>query len=271
MKFLEDWIITHYASIWYIGYPAFFFLFTLLENCWPLRDYEAPIGKRFLTNLSLFVLNAGILKLLLPILPIAAALLYQNESTALLNQTGLGPVAKLLVAILILDCIAYLTHRAYHDSQFLWRFHSAHHSDIDFDASTGLRFHPFETLFTTAINFIAIIFLGIPVLAILVLDCIHIFTTYYTHTNIRFPLRLDRYIRILLVTPDMHRTHHSTLLFENKHNYGTFLSFWDHLFGTYLAAPQNDRKTMQLGLPIKDLKNLMLFRLLVLPFKSQRS
>jgi len=172
-----------------------------------------------------------------------------------------------IFSVIILDLALYLQHVLFHAVPFLWRFHRVHHTDLDIDASTGLRFHTLEILLSMGIKAAVVIVLGAPALAVLAFEILLNATSIFSHGNARLPLRLDRVLRLFLVTPDMHRVHHSVIVRETSSNFGFNLPWWDYLFGTYRQQPAAGHSSMTIGLPqFQDERVGRLPWMLVLPF-----
>lgn len=175
------------------------------------------------------------------------------------------------LAILLLDLIVYLQHVMFHAVPVLWRLHQVHHADLDFDVSTGIRFHPLEIILSMLLKCVVILILGAPPLAVLCFEVLLNATAMFNHGNVRMPLALDGLIRNILVTPDMHRVHHSTRVVETNSNYGFNLPWWDKLFGTYRAQPEAGQAGMTIGLDgLRDPRQVdRLKGMLALPFKPR--
>ena len=264
----ESWLSTYYSHLWYFGYAGCIVFFGFIENMIPLRGYACPVVKRYLTNLSLLFINSSIQRLVLPVFSLTAAIYAEENSLGVFNVLPLDLVITICLSFLILDLFGYWLHKVMHYSRFLWRIHQTHHTDIDFDATTGLRFHPFEALITTSIEIVLVVLFGVPLIAVMLFSLIHIFTGLFTHLNIRFPQRLDTVLRLFIVTPNMHRIHHSARVDESSTNYGIVLSIWDRLFKSYLKVPVNGDEGMLLGLQDRrDPTKIMLIEFLTLPFK----
>jgi sterol desaturase/sphingolipid hydroxylase (fatty acid hydroxylase superfamily) len=177
---------------------------------------------------------------------------------------------KIVLVILALDLVIYLQHRAFHRIPFFWRFHRMHHTDLDIDVSSGNRFHPFEILFSLAIKMGAVAVLGAPVVAVVIFEILLNATSLFNHGNLRISERIDRWLRLVLVTPDMHRVHHSTIPRETDSNFSFNLPWWDWLLGTYRDQPREGHLEMSIGLKeFRDPVRLGLGYLLVLPFRGR--
>lgn len=205
-------------------------------------------SQRWFTNLSMVVLSSILLRLVFPAAAVGAALWAQENAWGLFRAVGLAPVLAGVLAFVILDFAVWLEHVASHKIAILWRFHRMHHADTGFDVTTGLRFHPAEILLSMAWKSAVILLLGPPVLAVLVFEIVLNGTAMFNHSNARLPLGFDRVLRRVLVTPDMHRVHHSTIRRETDSNYGFNFPFWDRLFGTYNDQPAKGHDAIDIGL-----------------------
>jgi len=182
-----------------------------------------------------------------------------------------APLA-ILVAVVCLDLAIYWQHRLFHRVPALWRLHRMHHTDLEIDASTGLRFHPLEILLSMVIKLTVVVVLGAPAIAVIIFEVLLNASSVFNHANVKLPLAADRTLRQLVVTPDMHRVHHSTLRRETNSNFGFFLSFWDRLFDSYIDQPELGHDGMQIGLPeYRELEAVRLDHMLINPFVKAES
>lgn len=242
-------------------------LLLLLERLRPRRPVQLR-RRRWMANIGMVMLDTLALRLLLPAGALGAAWLAQQQGSGLFNQLALPYWLEAGLAFLALDCLIYWQHRLFHAIPLLWRLHRVHHSDIEFDATTALRFHPVEILLSMTIKMVAVAALGAPVAAVLVFEIALNATAMFNHSNLRLPPALDRVLRRVLVTPDMHRVHHSVLREEHNRNFGFNLPWWDHLFGSYTAQPAAGHEQMQIGLPqFRDPAEQRLLRLLAQPVR----
>lgn len=238
------------------------------ESRYPRRPTQHK-AMRWLNNLGLIFLNGLILRLIFPAAAAAVgmAIIVEEGQWGLLNHYELHPVLTLLLAVIALDLIIYLQHVLFHSIPLLWRLHMVHHADLEYDLTTGLRFHPIEIVLSMVIKFAAIAALGAPVIAVIVFEILLNACAMFNHGNLRLPERLDRALRWIVVTPDMHRVHHSSIKNETNSNYGFSLSCWDRLFGTYRSQPSLGHEAMEIGLTqFRDRSRLTLPWLLILPF-----
>jgi sterol desaturase/sphingolipid hydroxylase (fatty acid hydroxylase superfamily) len=224
----------------------------LLMVVWELLAPRRPltVGKtgRWFSNLGLVVVNTLTARLLLPLGAVGMAFIAEERGWGLFNNLQLPFWATVLLAVIALDLIIYLQHVLFHAVPVLWRLHMVHHADLDFDVTTGVRFHTVEILLSLGIKLAAVVLLGAPALAVLIFEVVLNATSMFNHGNVRLPFWLDRVLRWLVVTPDMHRVHHSILARETNSNFGFNLPWWDRLFGTYRAQPAAGHDRMTIGL-----------------------
>ena len=251
-----------------------FFGVLVLMATWEILAPRRPLSVsktvRWLNNLGIVLLNGLLLRGLFPIAAVGLAVLAKQEQWGVLNNLDLPVWLGILISVVVLDGVIYLQHVMFHALPLLWRLHRMHHADVDFDVTTGSRFHPLEIILSLLIKFAAIMVLGPPAVAVLLFEVILNVMAMFNHSNIALPEKIDRILRRLLVTPDMHRVHHSILSYETNSNFGFNLSLWDRLFGTYRAQPVAGHQAMQIGLEqFRDPKYLTLPWLLVLPFQGK--
>lgn len=235
-----------------------------LEALWPRR--AAMRRQRWFANVAL-VLFAGVLLGLLPVAAIGAAAWAQSAGIGLFVLLPVPNVAAIVLSVIALDAAMYWQHRAMHGCAWLWRLHRVHHSDLEFDATTALRFHPAELLAVWAWKLGAIVLLGAPPLAVLIFETATGIYSLFIHSNLRLPERWDRRLRVLLVTPDLHRVHHSVRIDEGNRNFGTILTLWDRCFASHCAQPRGGHDGMRIGLPMfRDARAQSVMALLRQPF-----
>lgn len=241
-------------------------IMAVLEAAFPRRPRSRPRAERWPANLAMVVLGALLVRGLLPLVPVEAAALAARKSWGLLNNTAVPPVLAWAAAVMALDGVIYLQHVLTHAVPTLWRLHMMHHADLDLDCTTGVRFHPVEILLSAGLKTAVAAALGPPAGAVVLFEVLLNGTAIFNHANLRLPIPLDRLVRLVLVTPDMHRVHHSVIIRETHSNFGFCLSWWDRLFGTYKAQPEKGHMGMTIGLSqFRDPKGLSLFKLLALP------
>jgi sterol desaturase/sphingolipid hydroxylase (fatty acid hydroxylase superfamily) len=223
-------------------------LLLLAQDLWPRRGPDANRRRRWVANFSIVVLDVALVRLLIPLGAVGAAVWADVHGYGLFAQTGWPLAVEAALAFLALDAVIYWQHRLFHRIPLFWRLHRMHHSDLEFDATTGLRFHPGEILLSMLIKMAAVVALGAPAVAVILFEIALNATSMFNHANLRLPAALDRVLRRLVVTPDMHRVHHSVHREEHDSNYGFNLSWWDHLFRSYTDQPRDGHTTMQIGL-----------------------
>jgi len=239
-------------------------LFSILEYLIPRRVMPGSKPKRAAANLSLVVIDSIAVKILLPMTAGLFAVWVAEKDMALL-----GFQTPVLLAIIILDLIIYWQHRIFHVVPLFWRLHKVHHSDNAIDTSTALRFHPVEIVLSMLVKFAAIILFGIPVLAIVIFEILLNAMALFNHSNIKIPF--DNILRLFIVTPDMHRVHHSVIVGETNSNYGFNVPWWDRIFGSYVAQPKHGHQDMKIGLSQYEGGETSLVKLLLMPFKRADS
>jgi sterol desaturase/sphingolipid hydroxylase (fatty acid hydroxylase superfamily) len=210
-----------------------------------------------------------LVRLLFPAAAVGAAIVAQERGWGLFNLLSLPAWLEIAAAVILLDLLIYGQHVLFHAVPTLWRVHRVHHADLEFDVTTGLRFHPVEIVLSMTIKIAAVMLLGAAALAVLIFEVLLNATSMWSHANIRLPLGLDRAVRRLIVTPDMHRTHHSVVPRETHSNFGFNLACWDRLFGTYRAEPEAGHEGMIIGLPqYRSARQLTFVRMLLQPFRT---
>ncbi|KPL16287.1 MAG: fatty acid hydroxylase [candidate division Zixibacteria bacterium SM23_81] len=250
---------------------AFFFGIFALVAIWellaPRRTPTTSKTVRWLSNLGITFLNPAVVRLVFPILAMGLALLAQEGGWGLLNNVGLPYWLEVVVGVIVLDLVIYLQHVMFHAVPILWRLHMMHHADLDFDVTTGLRFHPIEMVLSMVIKLSVVVLIGPPASAVLTFEVLLNATSMFNHGNIHLPSGIDRKLRLLVVTPDMHRVHHSVVIRETNSNFGFNLPWWDRLLGTYRDQPAAGHEGMAIGLSqFRDARRLTLPWMLALPF-----
>ena len=252
----------------FIRLAVFFGIFitvAIWEFLSPRRQLTTSKTLRWVSNISITLLGTAIVRGLFPVLAVTFA---ANETNlGILNQASLPFVLKVFIGVLAFDLIIYFQHVMFHAVPILWRLHMMHHADLDIDVTTGLRFHPIEVILSMGIKIAAVIIIGPPVLAVILFEIFLNGTSMFNHGNMLIPPGVDRLLRLMVVTPDMHRVHHSVVIKETNSNFGFNFPWWDRLFGTYRPQPAAGHEKMVIGLSqFRDYKLLTLPRLLVLPF-----
>lgn len=249
-----------------------FIAMAIAEIFAPRRAHNILRSRRWPNNLGIAALNSVLIRALVPTAAVGGAVLAATRGWGVLNQLQLPDWFTILTAIIVLDFAIYLQHRLFHALPALWRLHRMHHADLAFDVTTGVRFHPLEILLSFGIKFAIIVLLGAPAIAVLIFEVLLNATSMFNHSNIRLPLRFERRLRWFLVTPDMHRVHHSIDRIETNRNFGFNLPWWDRLLGTYRAQPAAGHLEMTIGLPeFREPMELRLDKMLLQPFRPNRA
>jgi sterol desaturase/sphingolipid hydroxylase (fatty acid hydroxylase superfamily) len=241
-------ILRYEAAIRLGSFFGIFALMAVLEIVAPRRALSVPKSGRWAANLGLVALNTVVVRLVFPAAGVGMAAFAAANGWGMFNYYPVAPWLAVLGGVVALDLVIYLQHVMMHAVPALWRLHRVHHADLDFDVTTGARFHTIEIVLSMLVKLAAIVVLGPPVLAVLVFEVLLNATAMFNHSNARLPLALDRSLRQLLVTPDMHRVHHSIEDDETNSNFGFNLPWWDRLFGTYRDQPRAGHEAMTIGI-----------------------
>jgi sterol desaturase/sphingolipid hydroxylase (fatty acid hydroxylase superfamily) len=257
----------------YIRLSAFFGVFVVMaawEFIVPRRRQSIRREWRWPNNLGVVAVDTLLVRILFPTTAVGLAILAQAHGFGLFNIIEMPAWIGVVASVTLLDLAIYLQHVLFHAVPSLWRLHRMHHADLDFDVSTGLRFHPIEILLSMIIKFAVVAALGAPALAVLIFEVLLNATSMFNHANVRIPLGIDRTLRWLIVTPDMHRVHHSILAHETNSNFGFNLPWWDRLFGTYRAQPSAGHEAMTIGIDqFRDARELGIDRMMLQPFRGE--
>lgn len=245
-----------------------FVLLALFEAIWPRRTLTSSKSRRWVTNVGIVVADALVVRLLFPIVPVTLAATAQAKGWGLFNILGISGWVELASGLVLLDLIIYLQHRLFHRIPLLWRLHRMHHTDLDLDVSSGTRFHPLEIALSLLIKMTVVLLFGIAPLTVLLFEILLNATSLFNHANLAIPLSIDRWLRLILITPDMHRVHHSVIPKETDSNFGFSQPWWDRLFGTYQDQPREGHTQMTIGLrEYRNQLELGIWRLLQIPFE----
>jgi sterol desaturase/sphingolipid hydroxylase (fatty acid hydroxylase superfamily) len=251
------------------AFVGVFVLMTLWEVLAPRRPQAIGRRTRWPGNLGVVVVDTLAVRVLFPAGAVGMAMLAQAQGWGLLNVMRAPGWVAVPLSVLLLDLAIYAQHVAFHHVPVLWRLHRMHHADLEFDVTTGVRFHPVEIVLSMLIKSAVVVALGAPPLGVLVFEVLLNATSMFNHGNVRLPGRLDRVLRCLVVTPEMHRVHHSVLRRETDSNFGFCLPWWDRLFGTYRAQPEAGHDGMTIGIDrFRDPRELRLDRMLLQPLRD---
>jgi len=268
-----DWLLAHEPAVRLGFFLGVFALMALWEMIAPRRALTLSKAMRWGNNIGLVVFNTVLLRLLFPAAAVGMAAFAAQRGWGVLNTIELPFWLAVLIAVIALDFVIWLQHVMVHAIPLLWRLHRVHHADPDYDLTTGARFHPIEIILSMLIKFATIAVLGPPLVAVIIFEVLLNATAMFNHGNVRLPAKVDRVLRWFVVTPDMHRVHHSVEDDETNSNFGFNLPWWDRLFGTYRAQPRGGHEGMTIGIRgynrPRDVSWLP--GLLVLPFRGRIS
>jgi sterol desaturase/sphingolipid hydroxylase (fatty acid hydroxylase superfamily) len=265
---MDAFLLTNEVPVRLGAFLGIFVAMAVWEVLAPRRTLHEPKSLRWTNNLALTVLNSVLVRVILPVVAIGVAGFAAERGMGVLNIVTLPHAWAIVVSVLALDLAIYLQHLMFHAVPLFWRLHRVHHADLDFDVTTGARFHPIEIALSMLIKFAVILVLGPPAVAVLIFEVLLNATSMFNHGNVRLPARVDRVLRWLVVTPDMHRVHHSIDPRETNSNFGFNVPWWDRLFGTYRAQPRAGHDAMTIGIEqFRERRELWLDRMLLQPFR----
>jgi sterol desaturase/sphingolipid hydroxylase (fatty acid hydroxylase superfamily) len=254
-------------------FASVFTIMALWEVLAPRRRLAIGRITRWPSNLGVVMLDTVVVRILFPTSAVGLALLAEAKGFGLFNAWPVAGWISIIASVAVLDLAIYFQHVLFHAVPALWRLHRMHHADLEFDVTTGARFHPIEIMLSMLIKFAVIGALGAPAVAVLIFEVLLNGTAMFNHSNVRLPRQIDRVVRWFIVTPDMHRVHHSVVVRETNSNFGFNLPWWDRLFGTYRDQPAAGHEAMTIGIEqIRDPAEQRLDRMLTQPFrKSDRA
>ena len=264
----NEWLINNEVTIRMGFFFGVFAIMAVWEILAPRRALTTSKLLRWTNNLGLVFLNSFVLRLLFPAAAVGVAIFTKQQGWGLLNYYHLPFTVSVILAVVIMDFVIYLQHVMVHAIPMLWRLHRVHHADLDYDVTTGARFHTLEIILSMLIKFAVILLLGPTTVAVIIFEVILNATAMFNHSNVKLPKSVDRILRLFLVTPDMHRVHHSVEDNETNSNFGFSLPWWDRLFGTYIDQPREGHENMTIGIhKFRDAKQVdRLPGMLMLPF-----
>jgi sterol desaturase/sphingolipid hydroxylase (fatty acid hydroxylase superfamily) len=263
------WIKILSAAYWVL-FVAAFLAVAVWESFQPKRALSAPAERRWGRHALLLAVSSVAQKAVFRVSPVVVAVAAANSRFGVFNKPWLPFVVRCGAAVLLLDLVQYGVHRTFHSVSFLWRIHEVHHSDPDYDVSTAGRFHPLEVIAVQGVNLAAVALLALPPIGVLVSGLLGLVINFFVHANASLPGWAERLLRSMIITPDLHRIHHSEEIGEQQRNLGQTFSWWDRLFGTYLAKPAAGEAGIVTG--IKGLQNgesLGLGFMLAEPFRAR--
>jgi sterol desaturase/sphingolipid hydroxylase (fatty acid hydroxylase superfamily) len=265
-----DALLANEPAIRLAAFASVFLVMALMEILAPRRTQTISRLVRWPSNLAVVALDTVLVRLLYPIGAVALAMLAEAKGIGLLNAYAVPAWIAIPLAVIVLDFAIYLQHVLFHAVPVLWRLHRMHHADLEFDVTTGARFHPIEILMSMALKLAIVAALGAPAAAVLIFEVLLNATAMFNHSNVRIPAALDSALRWLLVTPDMHRIHHSVVVGETNSNFGFNLTWWDRMLGTYREQPAAGHEAMTIGIEqFRDPAEQRLDRMLTQPFRGR--
>ncbi|MCG7496183.1 sterol desaturase family protein [Vibrio sp. Of7-15] len=269
---MSDWIV---GNELYIRLGFFLTIFTLVaigELIAPRKRLTGSKPTRWCSNLSIVVFNSITIKLLFPILAVDVSYIATENQWGLIHWFDIPAPVAIVTAIILLDCAIYFQHVLFHHVPFLWRLHRMHHTDVDIDVTTGARFHPLEIILSMIFKILIVVLLGAPVVSVIIFEVLLNLTAMFNHGNVKIPKKIDKYVRYFLVTPDVHRIHHSVDGTETNRNFGFCLTWWDLIFNTYQSQPKQGHTNMTIGLTIfRKPHESRLKNMLTQPFRDGKS
>ena len=271
MESISTLLLDHDTAVRVGSFLALLVAFGITEMLFPRLIHKGNKAVRWTSNLGLSLINSIVLRLAFPILAMGVAEVASQRGWGLFNHFNVPYVAAFMGTILAFDFVIYLQHAVFHHVPWLWRLHRVHHSDIDLDVSSAVRFHFVEIMLSMGIKLATVVVLGAPILAVLAFEVWLNATSSFHHSNLRIPTKVDRWLRWFVVTPDMHRVHHSAVIEEANSNFAFNLPWWDWLLGTYLAQPRAGHEGMTIGLEeFREPRDQHIDRLLLQPFVGEQ-
>lgn len=256
-------------SIRLLVFVGVFIAMALWEVAGPRRERSVGRAARWPANIGVTILNSVVVRILIPGGAVAMAVAAERHHFGLLNHVALPDVIAVATGVILLDLVIYLQHVMFHAVPVLWRVHRMHHADIDLDVTSGARFHPFEIVLSMMIKLGVVAALGTPASAVLIFEVLLNATSMFNHSNVAMCVGVDRVLRLIVVTPDMHRVHHSIVVRETNSNFGFNLPWWDRWFGTYRAEPGAGQLGMTIGIDqFREPRESTLGRMLTQPFRE---
>ena len=266
---MTDALLANEPTIRLSVFLGIFAVMALWEVAAPRRARGFTRLRRWPNNIGIVVVNTVVLRLVFPVAAVGMAVFAEAGGWGLLNSHAPPAWLAVVIAVVLLDLAIYLQHVMVHAVPAFWRLHRMHHADLDFDVTTGARFHPIEILLSMMIKLLVVAALGAPPVAVLIFEVMLNASSMFNHGNVRMPEGVDRVLRWFVVTPDMHRVHHSVVRRETNSNFGFSLPWWDRLFGTYRAQPASGHEAMTIGIEqFREPGDMRLDRMLIQPFKG---
>lgn len=270
---MTEFVTSHELNIRIVFFIVMFGVIAAWEVIAPRRKLIASKSARWINNLGVIIINTMILRLIFPAAVVGFAAYVETQGWGVLNNLKSPVVFSVIVSVILMDAIIYFQHVMFHAVPILWRLHRVHHADLDIDATTGVRFHPIEIILSMLIKMAAVLILGPPVVAVVIFEVLLNASSIFNHGNIYMSKQVDKFLRWFVVTPDMHRVHHSIEVDETNSNFGFNLPWWDRLFGTYRDQPAKSHEKMTIGIQAyRDAAHCTwLTGMMILPFINKSS
>ena len=266
---MQTIIVLYEAEIRASVFGGIFFGMAIWELIAPRRSLKISRLVRWSCNIGIVVINTAVLRLMFPAATVGASVFAASQNWGLFNMVAWPIWVEALLSLVLLDLLIYCQHVMFHAVPVFWRIHRVHHADLDFDVSTGVRFHPAEIVLSMFVKMAAVLLLGAGVFTVIIFESLLNATSMFNHGNVRLGSSVDKWVRKIVVTPDMHRVHHSVIVNETNSNFGFNLAFWDRLFGTYRAAPKVAQESMTIGLEtFRQEDEQTLWSLLLMPLRD---
>jgi sterol desaturase/sphingolipid hydroxylase (fatty acid hydroxylase superfamily) len=266
---MSESLLANEPIIRLVAFSGILAAMALWELLAPRREQAIGRGRRWPSNLGIVGVDTLVVRLVFPTAAVGAALLAEERGWGLFHLYDIPYSLALVASVILLDLVIYLQHVLFHAVPILWRLHRMHHADLEFDVTTGIRFHPIEILISMILKFGVVVALGAPAAGVLVFEVLLNATSMFNHGNVRLPAQVDRALRWIVVTPEMHRVHHSIVVPEANSNFGFNLPWWDRMFGTYRVEPEAGHLGMTIGISqFRDPGQLRLDRMLIQPFRD---
>lgn len=268
---MTEFLLSHEPITRMSVFLTVLFVMAIWEVWSPRRRVEVPRLLRWSNNLALIVIDSIAVRLLFPLAAVGLALTLQTKGWGLFNVIDLPSWLEVLIAVVLLDFAIYVQHVLFHHVPVLWRLHRMHHADIEIDVTTGLRFHPLEIVLSMAFKLVLVLLLGPAAIAVLIFEVVLNASALFNHSNIQLPKHVDAVLRLIIVTPDMHRVHHSIIPVETNSNYGFNVPWWDRLLGTYIAQPKAGHDDMLIGIELfRTRRELWIDRMILQPLRRDK-
>lgn len=265
---VTEFAMSHEVIIRLVFFFGILLIMALWEFAAPRRRLTASKAVRWISNLGIVFLDSFLVRIIFPAAAVGMAAFAQEHGWGLFNHFQVSYSLAVALSVVVMDFVIYLQHVIFHAIPIFWRIHRMHHADLDFDVTTGIRFHPFEIILSMLIKFAVVVVIGPPVLGVIIFEVLLNATSMFNHGNVRILRSLDRILRWTVVTPEMHRVHHSVVYYEASSNFGFNLPWWDRFLGTYRDQPRMGHEGMTIGLwNFRDIKHCVLLPgMLVIPF-----